>query len=104
MVHPESSTSSILPPLLIFEDVYSLTWWMPDQMVEVNEPKLGQLRLRLWCDLHFQQSAKHSMHLIQVERLNEDAVSIWTLIITRQSSGHVAVYIGLVEGIFKTAV
>lgn len=53
----------------------SLTWWMPDQMVEVNEPKLGQLRLRLWCHLHFRQSAKHSMHLIQVERLNEDIVS-----------------------------
>lgn len=53
----------------------SLTWWMPDQIVEVNEPKLGQLRLRLWFHLHFRQSAKHSMHLIQVERLNEDALS-----------------------------
>ena len=51
------------------------TWWIPDQLVEVKDPKLGWLRLRLWHHLHFQQSAKHSMHLIQVERLNEDAVS-----------------------------
>lgn len=50
------------------------TWWTADQIVEVKEPKLGWLRLRLWCNLHFQQSAKHSMHLIQVERLNEDTV------------------------------
>ena len=50
------------------------TWWMPDRMVEVHDSKLGQLRLRLWCHLHFQQSALHPMHLIQVERLDENAV------------------------------
>ncbi len=50
------------------------TWWMPDRMVEVHDSKLGQLRLRLWCHLHFQQSAKHPMHLILVERLDENAV------------------------------
>ncbi len=50
------------------------TWWTPDQLVEVKEPKLGWLRLRLWRNLHFQQSAKHPMHLIQLERLNEDAL------------------------------
>lgn len=44
------------------------TWWTPDQMLEVNDPKMGRLRLRLWQNLHFQQSAKYSMHLIQVER------------------------------------
>jgi hypothetical protein len=48
----------------------STTWWLPDQTIEVNHPKLGQLRLRLWCALHFQQSAQHSMNLIRVERLN----------------------------------
>ncbi len=48
------------------------TWWAPNQNIEVNNPKLGRIRLRLWCNLHFQQSANHSMHLIQVERLNED--------------------------------
>lgn len=50
------------------------TWCTPDQLVEVKEPKLGWLRLRLWRNLHFQQSAKHPMHLIQLERLNEDAL------------------------------
>ena len=50
------------------------TWWTPEQLVEVKDPKLGLLRLRLWHNLHFQQSAKHPMHLIQLERLNEDAV------------------------------
>lgn len=50
------------------------TWWTPDQLVEVKEPKLGLIRLRLWRNLHFQQSAKNPMHLVQVERLNEDAV------------------------------
>jgi hypothetical protein len=50
------------------------TWCSHNQLVEVQDPKLGQLRLRLWYNLHFQQSAKHPMHLIQVERLNEDAV------------------------------
>ncbi len=47
------------------------TWCSPDQMIEVNDPKLGRLRLRLWRNLHFQHSAKYSMHLIQVERLDE---------------------------------
>ncbi len=46
----------------------STTWWKPDQILAVNHSKLGQLSLRLWCHLHFQQSAKHSMHLIQIER------------------------------------
>ena len=47
------------------------TWWTPNQMLEVNDPKLGQLHLRLWQNLHFQQAASHPMHLIQVERLDE---------------------------------
>lgn len=40
-------------------------------MLEVLDPRLGRVRLRLWRHLHFQQSALHSMHLIQVERLDE---------------------------------
>jgi len=49
----------------------STTWWTPDQILEVNDPKMGRLYLRLWCNLHFQHSAKHPMHLIQVERFDE---------------------------------
>ena len=40
-------------------------------MLEVNHPDMGRLRLRLWSNLHFRQSAKYFMHLIQVERLDE---------------------------------
>jgi hypothetical protein len=47
------------------------TWWAPDKMLEILDPKLGRMRLRLWCNLHFQQSAKTNMHLIQVERLDK---------------------------------
>jgi hypothetical protein len=50
------------------------TWWTPNQIIELNDLKLGRLRLRLWCHLHFQQSAKHSMHLIQIERIDEAQV------------------------------
>ncbi len=69
----------------------STTWWTPDKMLEFLDPKLGsqpragvppvertgvQLRLRLWCNLHFQQSAKTNMHLIQVERLEASSSRI----------------------------
>ncbi len=47
------------------------TWWNPNQILEVLDSKMGRLRLSWWCNLHFQQSPKHSMHLIQVERLDE---------------------------------
>lgn len=39
-------------------------------MLEMLDPKLGRMRLRLWCNLHFQQSAKTKMHLFQVEQLD----------------------------------
>ena len=48
----------------------STTWWSPNQILEVNNTKLGRLSLRMWSNLHFQQSAKHSMHVIQVERVD----------------------------------
>lgn len=49
----------------------STTWWNPDQILDLLDFKLGRLRIRLWHDLHFQQSAKHPMHLILVERQDE---------------------------------
>ena len=39
-------------------------------MLEVLDPKMGRLCLRLWCNLHFQQSAKINMHVLQVKRLD----------------------------------
>jgi hypothetical protein len=49
----------------------STTWWTPDQILEVDDSKMGRLCIRLWCNLHFQQSPKHSMNLIQIQRLDE---------------------------------
>jgi hypothetical protein len=46
------------------------TWWSANQTVEVDDPKLGLLRISQWKDLHFRSSASHDMSLIQVERLN----------------------------------
>ncbi len=48
----------------------SNTWWSADETVEVDDPKLGKLRISQWQDLHFRTSASHDMSLIQVERLN----------------------------------
>lgn len=52
----------------------SATWWTPDQIIEVKDPKMGSLCIRLWRNLHFQQSKDHSMNLIQVQRLDEFGV------------------------------
>lgn len=48
----------------------SNTWWSANETVEVDDPKLGKLRISQWKDLHFRTSASHDMSLIQVERLN----------------------------------
>jgi hypothetical protein len=50
------------------------TWWTANQIIEVNDAKMGRLSIRLWCNLHFQQSKDHSMNLIQIERLDEFGV------------------------------
>lgn len=45
------------------------TWRLPDATVEVDDPKLGRVRLRCWHDYHFRQSAQRPMQIIQVEVL-----------------------------------
>jgi hypothetical protein len=47
----------------------SSTWWEATETVEVDDSKLGQLRVRMWQDLHFSGSATHAMQLILVERI-----------------------------------
>lgn len=37
-------------------------------MVELDDPKLGQLQFSWWDNLHFRSSAQHPMTLILVER------------------------------------
>lgn len=48
----------------------SSTWWEATETIEVEDAKLGQLRVRWWQDLHFSGSASTPMQLILVERLN----------------------------------
>lgn len=48
----------------------SSTWWKADETAEVDDQKLGKLRISPWKDLHFRTSASYDMSLIQVERLN----------------------------------
>jgi len=47
-----------------------LSRWKAQETVEVDDPKLGKLRISQGKDLHFRTSASHDMSLIQVERLN----------------------------------
>ncbi len=47
------------------------TWWSPNEVLDILDPKLGQLHIHLWHDLHFQQSANDFMHLIQVSRTDK---------------------------------
>lgn len=46
------------------------TWWSATENVEVNDPKLGQIKIRRWSDLHFRNSSSVAMELILVERLS----------------------------------
>ena len=46
------------------------TWSDVDETVEINELKLGKLKISQWKKLHFRSSATHDMSLIRVERLN----------------------------------
>ncbi len=46
-------------------------WTEAVESLEVDDPKLGRLRIRLWRDLHFRACAKCPMLLLQVERLHQ---------------------------------
>lgn len=47
------------------------TWTEPAETLEVNDPKLGRIRVCLWHNLHFKSAPRHSMSLIRVERLEQ---------------------------------
>ena len=46
------------------------TWWQADEIVEVEDSKLGKLKISKWDALHFRTSADHDLSLIQVLRLD----------------------------------
>jgi len=48
------------------------TWSSPAQQVEIDDPELGQLRVRVWHNYHFRLSPSHSMSVVLVERLTTD--------------------------------
>ena len=45
------------------------TWKLPTRSVEVEDAKLGRVRVTLWSDYHFRQSPKRAMAMIRVEVL-----------------------------------
>ncbi|MBD0263238.1 MAG: hypothetical protein ICV78_11080 [Tolypothrix sp. Co-bin9] len=47
------------------------SWGEAAENLEVNDPKLGRVRVRLWTDLHFRKAATRLMSLIRLERLDE---------------------------------
>jgi hypothetical protein len=47
----------------------STTWWNAEQTVEVKDPKLGDIKIRKWSNLHFRNSSDRGMNLILVERI-----------------------------------
>ena len=49
----------------------STTWTTAIETVELAHPQLGQLRISLWKDLHFQAASQHPMQLIRVERIDK---------------------------------
>jgi hypothetical protein len=46
------------------------TWNEATSVLEINDPKLGRVRVSLWKDLHFRQAATRPMLLLRVERLD----------------------------------
>ena len=47
------------------------TWTTAIETVESEHPQLGQLRISLWKDLHFQAAPHQPMQLIRVERIDQ---------------------------------
>jgi hypothetical protein len=43
---------------------------MEDELVEVEEPKLGLLKIQAWHRFHFRSAASEKLSLIRVEQLN----------------------------------
>jgi hypothetical protein len=46
------------------------TWWSASETVKVQDPKLGEIRVGQWSQLHFRNSPSVSMNLLLVERLD----------------------------------
>ena len=65
------------------------TWWNPTETVEINDDKLGQIKVRKWSQLHFLKSSSVNMTLILVERLETEKKGslqkpLWLIFIDKQ--------------------
>lgn len=55
-----------------FKLVDQSTWGEAAQTIELEDVKLGRLKIRLWHELHLRKSPLHPMSVVLVERLKED--------------------------------
>ncbi len=46
------------------------TWWPATETIDLEDTKLGEIKIRKWSKLHFRNSSSVSMNLILVERLS----------------------------------
>jgi hypothetical protein len=46
------------------------TWWDADRTVEIDDLKLGKLKISQWNNLHFRTAPNDELSLIKVERIN----------------------------------
>ena len=53
----------------------STTWSFPAQQVEIDDPDLGELRVRVWHKKHFRLSPTHPMSILLIERLTPDGLT-----------------------------
>ncbi len=65
------------------------TWTKPTEIVDINDGKLGKLKVSLWTQLHFRNSSSVSMNLILVERLETNKKGLlqkplWLVFIDKQ--------------------
>ena len=43
------------------------TWGEPTEKLTIDDPKLGEVKIERWSNLHFRQSPNHSMEIIRVQ-------------------------------------
>ena len=48
----------------------SQTWHSEDEILEIEDVKLGQIKIQVWHKLHFRQAAEIKLSLIRVEQLD----------------------------------
>ena len=50
------------------------TWSTEDEMLELEDPKLGRVKIQVWHKLHFRQTASQKLSLIRVAQLDSSHI------------------------------